>query len=293
MKPNKTASEQSVTWAEKFVGVWNLILFCVILLTISVVSLYDENSSERIAHNKTVVNGVDQQILLGQNQMLLAEISKMVPLLPQPLNNSPRTANDIVQRLSMLNPPAIDSVPCCGDPTDLPPVLKMVDDPVPNDSESTDDPPKTFEEVYEHEIEKVFAQMPEGTRSQIKSLMAEVDAFSANLGESDLAEVEKMKVDIREQFKVQEAMFMPTGFELELSEEELASREFAQEKMVHFRAMTTFMLQKKMSAIDKRIQESRQYLKEVDEIIYTPEELEQQDAQQEAIKAVTDLAFPE
>ena len=165
----------------------------------------------------------------------------------------------------------------------------MVDDPVPDDSEGTDDPPQTFEELYEYEIEKMFAQMPEGTRAQIKGLIAEVDAFGANLGESDLAEVERMKVDIREQFKAQESMFMPAGFELKLSEEELAAREFAQEKMVHFRAVSTLMMQKKMAAIDKRIQESRQYLKEVDEIILTPEEIEQQ----EAIKAVTDLAFPE
>ena len=282
MKPNKTASEQ--TWAEKFVGVWNLILLFVVILAISAIGLYDENTSEQIAHNRAVANRVHQQILLGQNQMLLAEISKMVPLL-----NSSRTADDIVQRLSMLNPPAIDSVPCCGDPTDLPPVLKMVNDPVPDDSEGTDDTPQTFEEVYEYEIEKMFAQMPEGTRAQIKGLIAEVNAFGANLGESDLAEVEQMKVDIREQFKAQESMFMPAGFELELSEEDLAAREFAQEKMVHFRAVSTFMLKKRMAAIDKRIQESRQYLKEVDEILLTPEER----VKQEAIQAVTDLAFPE
>ena len=288
MKAKKTAPEQLPTWAEKFVGIWNMLLFLVIPLTIIVVGLYNENTSEKIAHNRAVANRVDQQILLGQNQMLLAEISKMVPLLPQPLNNSPRTADDIVQRLSMLNPPAIDSVPCCGDPTDLPPVLKMVNDPVRDDSEGTDDTPQTFEEVYEYEIEKIFAQMPEGARAQIKGLIAEVDAFSANLGESDLAEVERMKVDIREQFKAQESMFMPAGFELELSEKELAAREFAREKMVHFRAVSTFMLKKKMAAIDKRIQESRQYLKEVDEILLTPEER----AKREAIQAVTDLAFP-
>ena len=283
MKEKKTASEQSVTWAERFVGIWNMLLFLVIPLTIIVVFLYDENTSEQIAHNRAVANRVDQQILLGQNQMLLAKISKMVPLL-----NSPRTADDIVQRLAMLNPPAIDSVPCCGDPTDLPPVLKMVNDPVPDDSEGTDDTPQTFEEVYEYEIEKMFARMPEGTRAQIKGLIAEVDAFSANLGESDLLEVEQMKVDIREQFKAQESMFMPAGFELELSEEDLAAREFAQEKMVHFRAVSTFMLKKKMAAIDKRIQASRQYIKEVDEILLTPEER----AKQEVIKAATDLAFP-
>ena len=123
MKANKTASEQSVTWAEKFVGIWNMLLFLVIPLTIIVVFLYDENTSEQIAHNGAVANRVDQQILLGQNQMLLAEISKMVRLLPQALNNSSRfpAVDDTVQRLAGLNPAAIDSVPCCGDPTDLPP----------------------------------------------------------------------------------------------------------------------------------------------------------------------------
>ena len=120
MKANKTVSEQSVTWAERFVGIWNLILFCVIFLTITVVSLYDENTSEQIAHNRAVANRVDQQILLDQNQMLLAEISKMVPLL-----NSPRTADDIVQRLAMLNPPVIDSVPVLTRTTKLSSMLHV------------------------------------------------------------------------------------------------------------------------------------------------------------------------
>ena len=60
------------------------------------------------------------------------------------------------------------------------------------------------------------------------------------------------------------------------------------ENPIHFCAVSTLMMQKKMAAIDKRIQESRQYLKEVDEIILTLEER----AKQDAIQAVTDLAFP-
>ena len=113
--------------------------------------------------------------------------------------------------------------------------------------------------------------------------------FEASLRDEDLVDLSRIKEGIKEQFKAQESIFMPAGFELELSEEELAAREFAQEKIIHFRALSHLIMQKRMAAIDKRIQESHQYIKEVDEIIFTPEER----AKQEAIQAVTDLAFPD
>lgn len=187
-----------------------------------------------------------------------------------------------------INPNAVDSIHCCGDPTDLPPVVEMSEH-VLNNSEDANEPPQTFEEVYEHELKRSFSKMPEGMRSQIKTLFAKVDVLEAGLGEADLAELERMKVGIREQFKRQEALFMPAGAELDITEEARDAREQGREKMIHFRAVSTLIFQKQRTAIAKRIQESRQYLKEVDEIIYTPEER----AKQDAIQAVTDLAFPE
>lgn len=45
-------------------------------------------------------------------------------------------------------------------------------------------------------------------------------AFEAGLGETDLAELDRMRDGIRAQFKAQEAMFMPERVEWELAEEE-------------------------------------------------------------------------
>ncbi len=232
----------------------------------------------------------EQRRILEETLKVFAEISKerAAAIPANPPNSIVGMETDSVQEMANVNPDAIDSVPCCGDPTDLPPVLKMVNDPVREDSEGTDDPPQTFEEAYEHELEQQFAGMPEEMRSQMRGIIREVDAFEASLGEEDLAELEKMKDGLRERFKAHEAFFLLGGVEGELTEKEQKAREFAREKMVHFRAVTTLMMQKQNAAIDKRIQESRQYLKEVDEIILTPEER----AKQEAIQAATDLAFP-
>ena len=173
-----------------------------------------------------------------------------------------------------MSPDAIDSVPCCGDPTELPPV-EMVDEPVPNNSENVDKDPVTFEEAFDNEIEQVIVQMPEESRAQMRNFFAKINAFEATLGESDLAELDRMKEGIRAQFKAQEAMFMPEGAESELAEEEQETREKGREKMVHFHAVSTLMAQKRKAAVEKRIQSARQHMRE---IISTPEEREQQDA---------------
>ena len=81
-------------------------------------------------------------------------------------------------------------------------------------------------------------------------------------------------------------MFMPEGEELEIAEEEREAREKGIEKMIRFQSVSTLMDQRRITAIERRIQESRQQIRQ---IIYTPEEIEQQ----KAIQAVTDLAFPE
>ena len=231
----------------------------------------------------------EQRRILEETLKVFADISKerTAAIPAKPSNSVVGMETDSVQEMANVNPDAIDSVPCCGDPTDLPPVVKMANDPVSRNSDDT--PPQTFEEAYEYELEQQFAGMPEEMRSQMRGIIREVDAFEASLGEEDIAELEQVKDGLREQFKAQEAFFMPAGEEIEdLPEEEQEERKFAMEKIIHFRALSHLMMQKRMSAIDKRIQESRQYLKEVDEIILTPEER----AKQEAIKAVTDLAFP-
>ena len=103
--------------------------------------------------------------------------------------------------------------------------------------------------------------MPEGMRSQMKDLFAEVDAFEASLGESELAEVERMKDGILESFKEHERILIPETTELELTEEEKAAKEYGKERMPHFRAASILMAQKRNSAIEKRIQKSRQVIR--------------------------------
>lgn len=233
----------------------------------------------------------EQRRILEETLKVFAEISKeRASAIPaNPPNSVVGMESDSVQEMASVNPDALDSVPCCGDPTDLPPVLKMVNDPVPDDSEGTDNPPQTFEEAYEYELEQQFAGMPEEMRSQMRGIIREVNAFEASLGEEGLAELENMKDGLREQFLAQESLFMPAGVEIEdLPEEYQEEREFAREKIIHFRALSHLMLRKQNAAIDKRIQASRQYIKEVDEILLTPEER----AKREVIKAATDLAFP-
>ena len=80
-------------------------------------------------------------------------------------------------------------------------------------------------------------------------------------------------------------MFMSEEDQRDATEEEREATERLMEKTVHFRAVTRLMAKVRMAAIEKKIQEASQTVRQA---IYTPEELEQQDA----IEAVTDLAFP-
>ncbi len=127
--------------------------------------------------------------------------------------------------------------------------------------------------------------MPEGARVKMQYYLYQMKAFEAGLGESDLAELEKMKADVLEQFKEQEAMLMQADEGMEFSAEEREARKELMEKTVHFRAVSRLMIRKREIAIQKKIQEASETVRQA---IYTPEEIEQQDA----IQAVTDLAFP-
>ena len=89
--------------------------------------------------------------------------------------------------------------------------------------------PQTFEEAFEYEMEQSLAHMPEGMRSQMKDLFAEVDAFEASLEESELAEVERMKDGILESFKEHERILIPKTTELDLTEEERAAKEYGKD----------------------------------------------------------------
>lgn len=274
------------TGTERFIGVWRALLFFLVLIVISSAAHYENNAKEQIAHHEVAKRRILQQILLGENQMLLAEISKMVRLFPQALNNSSRfpAVDDPVQRLAVLNPDAVDSVPCCGDPTSLPPLVNLVENPLPASAPAVDDLPEdaTVEDVFDHEVLKTINLMPEEVRAKMQNFLHQKSVFEASLNEAGHAELERMKVGLREEFKAQRAMFMP--------EEEREATERLMEKTVHLRAVTRLMVKTRMAAIERKIQDAQQTVRRA---IYTPEEIDQQDAQQEAIKAVTDLAFPE
>ena len=231
-----------------------------------------------------------QQALLVENQKLLGAMAELVrSYSSQRLFSMAGMETEAVQETASLNSDALDSVPCCGDPTQLPPLLEMAMGKTSGNAETElaerlpEDAP--VEGALEHELEKMIEQMPEGARVKMQYYLYQMKAFEAGLGESDLVELNRMKAGIREQIKAQEALFMPEGVELELTEEEQEAREKGIEKMVHFQAVSALMDQRRIVAIEKRIREARQ---KVREHIYTPEEIEQQDA----IQAVTDLAFP-
>lgn len=201
----------------------------------------------------------EQCRILGETQKVFAEISKAQAASTIPSNPTDSVVGmetDAVQETAAVNPDAVDSVPCCGDPTDLPPVV----DPVSSKSEDANDP-QTFEEAFEYKMEQSLAHMPEGMRSQMKDLFAEVDAFEASSGEAELAELERMKDGILESFKEHERILIPETTELELTEEERAAKEYGKERMPHFRAVSILMAQKRNSAIEKRIQKSRQVIR--------------------------------
>lgn len=84
---NKKQMEQEMTGTERFVGVWRALLFFLVLFVISSMAHYENNAKERLAHHEVSKRRLQQQILLGKNQMLLVEISKMVRFLPQAINN--------------------------------------------------------------------------------------------------------------------------------------------------------------------------------------------------------------
>ena len=278
------------TGTERFIGVWRALLFFLVLIVISSVAHYENNAKERLAHHEVAKRRLQQQILLGKNQMLLAEISKMVRLLPQALNNFSRfpAVDDPVQRLAVLNPDAVDSVPCCGDPTNLPPLVNLVENPLPASAPAVDDLPEdaTVEDVFDNEVLKTINLMPEEVRAKMQNFLHQKSVFEASLSEAGHAELERMKVGLREEFKAQRAMFMPEEEQQDATEEEREATERLMEKTVHFRAVTRLMVKTRMAAIERKIQDAQQTVRRA---IYTPEELEQQDA----IEAVTDLAFPE
>lgn len=289
MKANKTASEQ--TWAESFVGAWNFVLLWVIILVGIADVAYEHNSAERIAHHEVSMARIKQQDLLVENQKLLGAMAELVrSYSSQRQSSMAGMESNAVQETAGLNPDAIDSVPCCGDPTQLPPLLEMAMRRTSGNAETElverlpEDAP--VEGSVEHELEKIIEQMPEETRVKMQYYLYQMKAFEAGLGESDLAELEKMKADVREQFKEQEAMLMQADEGMEFSAEELEARKELMEKTVHFRAVSRLMIRKREIAIKKKIQEASETVRQA---IYTPEELEQQ----EAIQAFTDLAFPE
>lgn len=289
METEKQTEQETGT--ERFIGVWRALLFYLVLIVISSVAHYENNAKERLALHEVSKKRIQQQILLGENQTLLAEISKLVPLLPQALNNSPQFigVDDPVQSLAVLNPDAVDSVPCCGDPLNLPPFADLVDGSLADTAvqSEVDDIPEsaTVEEVFDNEIVKTINQMPEEVRVKMQNVLHQINAFEISLDEAGHAELERMKVGLREQFKAQRAMFMPEEDESEVTQEDLEARERLMEKTVHFRAVSRLMVKTRMAAIAKKIQEASETVRQA---IYTPEELDQQDA----IKAVTDLAFP-
>ena len=283
--------KQEMTGTERFVVVWRALLFFLVLFVISSMAHYENNAKERLAHHEVSKRRLQQQILLGKNQMLLAEISKMVRFLPQAINNSSRFAavDEPVQNLAVLNPDALDSIPCCGDPLNLPPFADLVDGSLADTAvqSEVDDIPEnaTVEEVFDNEIVKTINQMPEEVRVKMQNVLHQINAFEISLDEAGHAELEKMKVGLREQFKAQRAMFMPPVAVEDVTEEEREATERLMEKTVHFRAVSRLMVKTRMAAIEKKIQDARETVRRA---IYTPEEIEQQDA----IKAVTDLAFP-
>ena len=288
METEKQTEQETGT--ERFIGVWRALLFFLVLIVISSVAHYENNARERLALHEVSKKRIQQQILLGKNQMLLAEISKMVRLLPQALNNSSRfpAVDDPVQRLAVLNPDAVDSVPCCGDPTNLPPLVNLVENPLPARAPAVDDLPEdaTVEDVFDHEVLKTINLMPEEVRAKMQNFLHQKSVFEASLNEAGHAELERMKVGLREEFKAQRAMFMPEEDQQDATEEERKAAERLMEKTVHLRAVTRLMVKTRMAAIERKIQDAQQTVRQA---IYTPEELEQQDA----IQAVTDLAFPE
>lgn len=288
MKAKKTAAEQ--TWAERFVGAWNFVLLWVIILGGIVIVAYEHNSAERIAHHEVSMARMKQQDLLAENQKLLGAMAELVrSYSSQRQSSMAGMESNAIQETASLNPDAVDSVPCCGDPTELPPLLEMAMGKTSGNAETElaerlpEDAP--VEGAIEHELEKMIEQMPEGARVKMQYYLYQMKAFEAGLGESDLAELEKMKADVREQFKEQEAMLMKAGEGMEFSAEELEARKELMDETVHFRAVSRLMIRKREIAIKKKIQEASQTVRHA---IYTPEEIEQQDA----IQAVTDLAFP-
>lgn len=288
MKANKTEPEQ--TWAESFVGTWNLILLWVIILAAFVMVQYEHNGDERRAHHEVSMARIKQQAILAENQKLLGAMAELVRSSSQHQSSMAGMESNAVQETAGLNPDAIDSVPCCGDPTQLPPLLEMAMGRTSGNAETElaerlpEDAP--VEGSVEHELEKIIEQMPEGARVKMQYYLYQMKAFEAGLGESDLAELEKMKADVREQFKEQEALLMQADEGMEFSAEEMEARKELMEKTVHFRAVSRLMIRKREIAIQKKIQEASETVRQA---IYTPEEIEQQDA----IQAVTDLVFPE
>ena len=290
MKANKTASEQSLPWAVKFVGAWNFVLLWVIILVGIVNVAYEHNGDERRAHHEVSMARIKQQDLLVENQKLLGAMAELVrSYSSQRQSSMAGMETEAVQETASLNPDALDSVPCCGDPTQLPPLIEMAMGKTSGNAETElaerlpEDAP--VEGSVEHELEKMIEQMPEGTRVKMQYYLYQMKAFEAGLGESDLAELEAMKADVREQFKAQEAMLMQADEGMEFSAEELEARKELMDQTVHFRAVSRLMIRKREIAIQKKIQEASETVRRA---IYTPEEIEQQDA----IQAVTDLAFP-
>lgn len=288
MKANKTEPEQ--TWAESFVGAWNFVLLWVIILVSIAMIQYEHNGDERRAHHEVTMARMKQQDILAENQKLLGAIAELVrSYSSQRQSSMAGMETEAVQETASLNPDAVDSVPCCGDPTELPPLLEMAMGRTSGNAETElaerlpEDAP--VEGSVEHELEKMIDQMPEGARVKMQYYLYQMKAFEAGLGESDLAELEKMKADVREQFKEQEAMLMQADEGMEFSEEELEARKELMDQTVHFRAVSRLMIRKREIAIAKKIQEASETVRQA---IYTPEELEQQDT----IQAVTDLAFP-
>lgn len=241
MKTTKTASEQ--TWAESFVGFWNFILLWVIIVVGIVMIQYEHNSAERIAHHEVSLARIKQQDLLVENQKLLGAMAEMVRSYSSQRQSSMAGMEpESVQETAGLNPDALDSVPCCGDPTELPPLIEMAMGKTSGNAETElaerlpEDAP--VEGSIEHELEKMIDQMPEGARVKMQYYLYQMKAFEAGLGESDLAELEKMKADVREQFKEQEAMLMQADEGMEFSAEELEARKELMDQTVHFRAVS-------------------------------------------------------
>lgn len=113
--------------------------------------------------------------ILEETQKVFAEISKeraAATISSSPPDSAVGMETDSAQETAGMNPDAIDSVPCCGALTELPPLLEMAMGKTSGNAETElaerlpEDAP--VEGALEHELEKIIEQMPEGARVKMQ-----------------------------------------------------------------------------------------------------------------------------